>query len=186
MEFDKSDDDLVKEFQKGSMVAFEHLVSRYQFALVNFFYHQTYNKVIAEDYAQDVFMKLFLALGTYTPAGKFKYFLFRIARNYLIDKKREKKRKEVSLSHAIDESGTELQDMVVVEDTDERGFLSEKVALSLLRLPEEHRTVIILSEYCNMDYREISEILGIPVGTIKSRMHNAILKLKEILGNIPV
>lgn len=186
----RTDDELVERFKKGAVEAFEELVLRYQDQMVNFFYHNTYNKTLAEDYAQDVFVKLFVALGMYRAQSKFKYFLFRVARNYLIDKKRENKTKQVSLNQPLEDGEGEIADVIVAEPDPASdpalGEVKERIASAVMRLPEEHRTVIILSEYCNMDYSEISEILGIPVGTVKSRMHNAITKLKTLVGNLSV
>jgi len=190
-DWDKLDDAaLIAEVRKGRIAAFTQLVERHQRSLINFFYHLSWDRHLAEDCAQEVFLRLYAHLGTYEPQAKFTTFLFRIARNLWIDRRRSEnaRGREVSLESPVgfgesrvlrdrlpDASATPVEILA-------REERQEELRRAIGRLPEEQRTVLILSEIQGLKYQEIGEILGIPVGTVKSRMHTAVERLKEMLS----
>lgn len=189
------DEELISGFKAGDREAFAQIVRRYQTVLVNFFYHLCYDTGTAEDLAQEVFLRLFKHLATYEPRSKFTSFLFRIAKNLWIDRVRRTHagdRKEVSLEAPLGgglEADSTLQSRIdsgIESPADYllRDEMRDTLRKALERLPEEHRMVVILSEIHDMRYEEIGEVLQIPVGTVKSRMHHAIERLKEILRNV--
>jgi RNA polymerase sigma-70 factor (ECF subfamily) len=162
--------------------------------LVNFFYHLCYDQAAAEDLTQEVFLRLFRHLPTYEPRCRFTAFLYRIAKNLWIDRMRRThagEHREISLEAPIggDPEGDPIRSRLPSEAESPAEFLlrdemRETLHRAIGRLPEEHRMVIILSEIQGMKYEEIGEILGVPVGTVKSRMHHAFERLKEILKSV--
>jgi len=185
----RSDTELIAAFKKGSLPAFTELVERHQRSLINFFYHFSWDRQVAEDCAQDVFVKLHRHLDTYEPQAKFTTFLYRVARNLWIDKLRAGAGdpKPVSLESPVSygEERT-LRDRLPARAATPLEILEKEEAEEAVRraidaLPEEQKMVVVLSERQGLKYQEIGEILEIPVGTVKSRMHTAVEKLKELL-----
>jgi len=194
-EWDKLDDaGLIAAIQRGKLAAFTLLVDRHQRSLINFFFHLSWDRQASEDCAQEVFLRLYSHLGTYEPQAKFTTFLFRIARNLWIDRMRAEQArggKPVSLE-APAGFGEErsLRDRVSGPSPTPVDILSRQETQDALKnaidqLPEEQKAVIVLSELQGMKYQDIGAILDIPVGTVKSRMHTAMEKLKELLSDSP-
>lgn len=186
-----TDFDLIQGIKKGDLGAFTVLVERHQRPLVNFFYHNSWDRQVSEDCAQEVFLRLYNHLGSYEPQAKFTTFLYRIARNLWIDRLRSAASHPgpVSLEAPTtrDDDGS-LRDRVRSREESPVEILEKRETHAALRqaierLPEEQRMVLILSEMQGLKYKEIGEILDVPVGTIKSRMHTAVERLKELLGD---
>jgi RNA polymerase sigma-70 factor (ECF subfamily) len=177
---------LVAALQKGRLAAFTQLVDRHQRSLINFFYHLSWDRQVAEDCAQEVFLRLYAHLASYEPQAKFTTFLFRIARNLWIDRKRAEAArggKPVSLDAGDDRplGGRVPAGSPTPVEVLARQEAREALRAAIDRLPDEQKAVIILSEIQGMKYQDIGAILGIPVGTVKSRMHTAMERLKELL-----
>jgi len=182
-------DDLLLAFQLGDREAFDAIVLQYQAPLTRFFYRLCWDKDRAEDFAQDVFLKVLRGARNYTPQGKLSTFLFRIATNRWIDHYRSLKPRPRlrSLDQVQDESDSPMAARIPAEVGDPSAVLEEdqdkarlRVAIHGLSLP--HRLVFELAVYQNLPYSQISELLEIPEGTVKSRMHNATKALKAILS----
>lgn len=183
----KTDPDLMRELQEGSRLAFDKLFLRHQVGVYGFFARLSGDQELAEDLTQEVFLRLYLHAGTYTPSAKFTTYLYRIARNCWIDQLRRKKTRGTMDSLDRPLSG----DMVLadrlaaeVESPEarlERADRAQAVREGLAGLPEEQRVVFVLSEVQGLKYQEIADILEIPVGTVKSRMHVAVNRLREFL-----
>jgi RNA polymerase sigma-70 factor (ECF subfamily) len=185
------DAELIAAIQAGKLGAFTQLVDRHQRSLINFFYHLSWDRAASEDCAQEVFLRLYAHLGTYEPQAKFTTFLYRIARNLWIDRVRSAAThgRPVSLESPVGfgEERT-LQERVSAGAPTPVEILTRQEAQEALKaaieqLPEEQRTVLVLSEIQGLKYQEIGAILEIPVGTVKSRMHTAMEKLKEMLAD---
>lgn len=191
-DWNKLDDaTLISAFQSGKFAAFTQLVERHQRSLINFFYHLSWDRQVAEDCAQEVFLRLYSHLGSYEPQAKFTTFLFRIARNLWIDRMRSEAArggKAASLeAPAVRGEGLSIGDRVSAPSPTPVEILTRRETQDALRqaidrLPDEQKTVLILSELQGMKYQEIGEVLEIPVGTVKSRMHTAMERLKEMLA----
>ncbi|MBU0754064.1 MAG: RNA polymerase sigma factor [Planctomycetes bacterium] len=185
----KNGADLMLRFAQGDESAFESLVARYEQEILNFFYRLTMERHTAEDMAQDLFLRVYQAKKTYQAQTRFRYFLYRIARNLWIDLYRKKKSAPslIALGRPDTPQGNsdapgEFTDRDSQTSPPEQAILHEnkrRLAYYLTRLPEKQREVIALSMEGGMRYAEISEILAIPVGTIKSRMHAAVTMLKK-------
>ena len=189
-----SDSELMMRFRDGDDDAFRQLAQRYQRPLVNFFYRLTRDRFTSEDYAQEVFVRIIKAKARYKRMAKFRTWMYRIAKNYWIDRCRERAVAPymASLSAPVrgDEDGSRtLTDMVEgtspkPPDELRRQEIGEAIVAAVSRLPEEQRLVFVLSENQGMKYAEISEVLEIPVGTVKSRMHSAVHRLRDLLKDV--
>ncbi len=186
-----SESDLMKRFVEGDEGSFETIVDLYADQLGNFFYRLTRDRQAAEDLAQETFLRVVRSRERYTVRSSFRTFIFRIARNLWIDRYRSTRSRPrlVSMNAQApgkDESETSLGDRLTssspqpsarIECEETRGLLAEAV----VKLSRPQKEVFVLWLETGMKYAEISEILGIPVGTIKSRMHSAMHKLKDAL-----
>lgn len=183
----KSDADLMLAFKAGDTGAFEKLVLRHQIGLFNFFMRMSNKRDLAEDLTQDVFFRVYLHADTYESTAKFTTYLYRIARNCWIDHIRRLKRR--GRPKSLDEETAEdlsLRSTLPAAteppsarmEREEQGRVIEE---ALAGLPEEQRMVFILSEMEGLKYAEIAEALEIPVGTVKSRMHVAVRRLRDQL-----
>ncbi len=180
------DDDLLVAFRDGDPNAFRALVDHYQARMIQFFYRLCWDRDRAEDLGQDLFLKLMQNCRRYRPEGKLSTFVYRVATNLWIDYYRAQRphRRLFSLDQAthdaspMDLPGHEPAPMEIASDGEEK----RQLRLALETLTEPHRIVFELAVYQERPYAEISELLGIPVGTIKSRMHNAVAALKQQLA----
>jgi len=186
----RDDAALLAAIKTGELGAFAELVDRHQRSLTNFFYHLSWDRQAAEDCAQEVFLRVYSHLDRYEPQAKFTTFLFRIARNLWIDRMRTAAVHGKPLS--LDGTGgggdeRRLQDRVASRAPSPVEILAREEQQDALRraidrLPEEQKAVVILSEIQGMKYQDIAVILDVPVGTVKSRMHTAMDKLKDLLS----
>ncbi len=180
------DSTLVRWALQGDVDAFAEIVKRYETAIVNYIYWMVLNREDALDIAQDVFIKVYQSLEKFNPTYKFSSWLFTVAKNCTIDALRKSQKNLVSLEEALgeDESGPGLQ----IEDSDspnpERLLLNKELGFhlkeALSELPSVYREVIILRHVQDKSYEEISEILELPLGTVKNRIFRA----REILRGL--
>ncbi len=188
----RPDSELLMRLQRGDLAAFDALVERYERRLIGYFRSQGSDRQMAEDCAQEVFMRVFRAREAYSPDAAPSTFIFRIARNYWIDVFRSKRARpaERSLEPSADDSDAGLPavaDLVAgevpappVEVVDQED--KERLRAALLRLPESQRSVLSLAGGQGLKYEQVAEVLGIPVGTVKSRVHAAVSNLRRLLG----
>ena len=183
--------ELMRRFQSGDVDAFTELYETHLRGLLNFFFRLCWDRSLAEDFAQEVLLRVYKSGRNWEPNAKFTTFLYRIARNYWIDHCRllstQKENVSLNATTSDSESGSRLVDRLPddirpPESDIERRELYDSIMAALNQLPEEQRMVFVLSEIEELRYHEIAEIMDIPVGTVKSRMHTAIAKLQEMLG----
>jgi len=186
----RDDAALLAALKNGELAAFAALVDRHQRSLINFFYHLCWDRQIAEDCAQDVFLRVYSHLDRYEPQARFTTFLFKIARNLWIDRVRSAAvhGKPASLDGRSDAGeGASLGERISARSPGPVEILARREQQAALQraldqLPEEQRSVVVLSEIQGLKYQDIGAILDIPVGTVKSRMHTAMEKLKDLLS----
>lgn len=183
--------ELMRRFQAGDVDAFTQLYELHLRGLLNFFFRLCWDASLAEDFAQEVLLRVFKSAKQWEPNAKFTTFLYRVARNFWIDHCRllSTQKEKVSLN-APGDKGDDLSlmdrlpdDIRPPEDDLDRRELYGAIMKALDQLPEEQRMVFVLSEIEEMKYHEIAEVMDIPVGTVKSRMHTAVAKLQELLGD---
>ncbi len=162
---------LMGRVAEGSETAFAELVERWQRVLLNLFRRLGAPEAEAEDAVQETFLRLYSFRARYRPTGSFKTFMFTIARHTWTDLCRRRRRVERRLDAQ--------QDVAEVEGR-RRLEVSERLDLSdgLSTLPEGQRLVLVLSLYGGLGYEEIGTVLGIPEGTVKSRVFHALRKLR--------
>lgn len=185
-----ADIDYLAAYRAGDRQAFRGLVTAYRDRMVQFFFRLCWDRDKAEDLAQDLFLKLLLRSKRYRPEGKMATFVYRVATNLWIDHYRAMRPRP--RFHSIDQvmlpSGDEGPRFEHASNeatpAEKLARLEERDAMrqALENLTEPHRLVFELAVYQERPYAEISELLGIPVGTVKSRMHNAVAALKQRLG----
>jgi len=187
----RSDEDLMMDLQTGGEEAFEMLVKRHQVGLLNFFYRLVWSRDLAEDLTQEVFCKLYMARQTYEPRAKFTTFLYRVARNRWIDhlRRTRNERRTMSLDAELSDDGGSLRESLAgpaesPSQATHRRELLASIAEAVDSLPEAQKLVFILGEVKGMKYDEIADTLEIPIGTVKSRMHGALLHLRERLKSV--
>ncbi|MDX1945898.1 MAG: sigma-70 family RNA polymerase sigma factor [Pirellulaceae bacterium] len=175
------DPQLIEATLRGDSAAYSTLVRKYQDRLLTALVHVGGSREEAEDVAQEAFVQAYLKLATFAGGSSFYTWLYRIAFNAAISRRR-KRRGEASLDQSREASGSEPADDS--ESADERLLRRERavqVRQALSQLAEEFRSVLVLREVEGCDYDTIAEILDLPVGTVRSRLHRARLQLKEQL-----
>ena len=140
--------------------------------LLNFFWRQGVSHLEGEDLVQETYLRLWKYRREYKPTAKLSTFLFLMARQVRIDALRRQTRRENREEKWIGEQPT--------SEGPKAFGVREDVRWALARLSEPLRDVIELGVFQDLPYAEVAGILGIPVGTVKSRMHNALKELKEI------
>lgn len=178
------DRELVKRCLEGDNSAWEELLRIHARKVYNLCYRFTGRISEAEDLTQEVFIKIFDTLRTYDEAqGGFPTWLWRVARNHLVDHYR-RTRKERLTSSLEDELGevegrhNPAADPVSRVEARER---RERVQAALEKLSPEMREAVILRDLQDLDYQEIAQVLGVPEGTVKSRINRGRLELARVL-----
>ena len=172
----------------GAAAAFEELVKRNHAALIGYFSRKSWDTDDAHDRAQEVFLKLWMSRSSYEPRAPFRAYLFQVARNHWIDIVRSRKVRPVMHSESSF-AGRETASVIdlqpssdpLPEDEAESRELKSCIVAAVNALPPGQREVWELAEEKGLSYAEIGEILSIPVGTVKSRHHHAVRKLREDL-----
>jgi len=176
-----TDQQLIAKTLDGQTAAFGILVRKYQNRLFNSMVHLLRNQSDAEDVVQDAFLLALRKLDSFQGNSQFYTWLFRIARNTAISKLRRKK-PTVSLESPDSEQRLDFPDDGPAPSTEmERRERQMGLMAAMDLLSSEHREILILREMEDQSYETISEILDLPVGTVRSRLHRARSQLKELL-----
>jgi RNA polymerase sigma-70 factor (ECF subfamily) len=183
-----SDDDreVVRRVQGGETEAFEVLVEKYKRKTFRLAYGVLRDQEEALDVSQEAFVKAYRSLPKFKGDSAFYTWLFRITMNLALDRRRQRISRAKSMG-AEDVPPEEWERTAVSPDTapDEEAVSADRrarIGRALQSLPEHHRAIIILSDIQGLSYREIAEVLAIPMGTVMSRLHNARKRLREVLG----
>ena len=187
-----SDDHLMCQFQEGDETAFKRLLERYQDRILNFILRMVGDVDTATDIAQEVFIRVYLNAGRYLPGSKFAPWLYRIASNLAINELRRRKRwRFFSIDEPVMNDDERNSQYELVDDetlSPEAAVLQHEtvayVEEALDKVPLKYRTPLILREIEGYDYEEISQILNIPRGTVKSRLSRGRTLLQNILSRM--
>ncbi len=168
------ENELIDRIIRNDDVAFEELYNTYKQPLANFLYRLCFDKQHVEDIMQETFVKTWKAMSSFKRESKLSTFIFTIAINVW---KNEGRKKREKVTDAF-EAGTTQNDPFDALVKDEN---IQRLKAAIEALPEHERMVLVLSEYNDMNYAQISEVLNIPVGTVKSRVFKAMQRLREML-----
>ncbi len=180
-----SDQTLIDHCLAGRREAFGLLVERYQNRLFHSLVHLLGSTEDAQDAAQEAFVNAFEKLGSFRGQSQFYSWLFRIAYNTAVSSKRKLRRMSVSLEARRDASGLEPSDGNPTSEPSYAMDVSDRQRLvqqALSELGEEFRMALVLKEMDGMSYEEIADIVKVPLGTVRSRIHRARLELREKLS----
>ena len=170
---------LIAKAQKGDRDAFGELVRHHHPGVVNVVYRMCGDVELAEDAAQDAFIRAWLHLPSFRPGTSLRNWIYRIAVNAALDVlRREPKTPLVDLETLSMPDSIAVPEFVLLEK--ERAFAVQQAILSLT---EANRSVLTLREYGGLSYQEISATLNIPLGTVMSRLNYARDRLKELLAS---
>jgi RNA polymerase sigma-70 factor (ECF subfamily) len=178
------DQRLIEDCLQGNQAAFGVLVSRYQDRLYNTVYRLVGSPEDAADVVQEAFLSAYQSLGNFKGDAQFFTWLYRIAVNAAITHKRKQRSGMKPIKTSDSAPGVEPLDPAVSNRPGHHLEMQEderRVHEALQRLSTEHRAVLIMKDMEDMKYEEMAEVLGVPIGTIRSRLHRARLELKDLL-----
>jgi RNA polymerase sigma-70 factor (ECF subfamily) len=180
---------LVARILEGDRDRFTELMKRYEKRIVNYVYRITHRYEEAHDLAQEIFVKVYLALDRYDPKYQFSTWLFRIAQNSAIDALRKKSVSEVPLARPADDESSVLKDREFADGgvTPERALKNKQLGAAIAKavedLPSDYRELIQLRHYAELSYEEIATMKQLPLGTVKNKLFRARNLLKDALDH---
>ena len=186
----QTDGELVLKIRQGDQFAFDQLFAKYQTAVYRFVRYLTQNRNEADDLFQETWLRVVKYLPCTPEIKDFKAWVFRIATNRHRDELRKRRIRRPfqslkPLDSSVDGDDQDFQNQGVIPttlDKTDKVDLGPAINRAISRLPIKQRRVFVLKEIEGFKHREIAEMLGLPVGTIKSLLHRAIKKLQKELS----
>jgi RNA polymerase sigma-70 factor (ECF subfamily) len=184
-----SDEDLMSQFQMGTVEAFDLLVGRYHDPLTNYIYRFLGDMKECEDLLQETFLRVYRNRHSYRRIAKFSTWLYTIAGNLARSEYRKRKRRRLyslqSVNRDDEEYEVEIPDETFLPDKHAEGTIQDRyIQDALAQIPEEFREVVVLRDVQQLAYEEIADITGLPMGTVKSRINRGRTKLQGILRDV--
>ena len=183
-----SDELLIEKVKNGDKYSFNFLVWKWEKPIYNLARRMLQSEEDASDTCQDVFITAYEKIDTFKGNSKFSTWLYRIAVNKCISKLRRRKVERKHLDNRIFDEDIINDYGIAPQNESEliKKQITEKISKSLQSLPEEQKTVLELKIFQDLSFEEISNIIGVPVGTAKSRMHYALKKIREDMKGINI
>ncbi len=186
---DLTDEQLIKEFQdNNTLEAYELLVKRYKDPLTNFVFRFVGDKDTSIDIVQDTMIKFYLNKDSYKSFAKFSTWIYTIAGNLAKNELKRKRRRTIySINQQDDDEKTlQIEDkkFVAPDRSADNSIKNEFVQKALLKVKPVYREVVILRDIEGLSYEEISEITGLSIGTVKSRINRGRTQLQKLLKDI--
>lgn len=178
----------VDEARAGSVSAFEGLVTRYQTRIVNYAAAMVHDPGIAEDVAQETFLRAWRGLDRFRGESSFKTWLYRIASNVARTHLDRRGRQARVGDRSLDDDAERLQagDVPAAAPDAETALVTrETIDRALAELPEELRLALVLRDVEGLDYKEIAVVTGAPIGTVESRIFRARRRVRGLLQALP-
>ncbi len=175
-----TDNQLMEQVREGKVEKLAVLFERYHVKLYNFLLRLTGNQSISEDLLQEAFFRILKYRGTFRETSRFSIWMYQIARNAHIDHLRKRKRDvplEDQWEKQISPDPGPLEEAEANQDI-------ELMTKALAKLPWKKREILLLSRFQNMKYKEIAELLGCQIGTVKAHVHRAIKELRTIYSDL--
>lgn len=182
-----TDEQLIARFQSGDEQAFTELVKRYRDRLTNFVYQFLGDLEQAEDVVQDTMFKLYEKKHYYREIAKFSTWIYTIARNLANTELRKRKRRKTTPLSQMTRDERDYEIPAIQSDVDQAiqsEYVEKRIQAAIKELPEHFKTVIILRDIQELSYDDISNIVGVPLGTVKSRINRARLQLQADLNDL--
>ena len=186
-----TDQEVVQRARAGHDSAYRELLHRYQRPVFSLIYRMVRDRAMAEDLAQETFVKVLNALDSYRPEFKFSSWIFKIANNATIDYLRRRQIEALSIHGHPDATTPRNQEETAIQLADkaetplqtvEARELGSLIEQAIGKLRPEYQACIVLRHIEDRPYEEIAEILDLPLGTVKTYIHRARAELKEALG----
>jgi len=184
-----SDVDLVRAAQKGDMVAFEEIVARHRDKIYARAYSMMRNEDEALDLSQEAWVKGWQRLVQFQGDSSFVTWMTRIVINLCLDQLRKHKRQRAESIEALEEESGGVERYMPVTNTNptaglERTELRRRIDRALAQLSKEHRTVLVLHEFEELEYKEIAKRMGCSIGTVMSRLFYARRRMASLLAGL--
>jgi|SRR5579875_2613571 RNA polymerase sigma-70 factor (ECF subfamily) len=180
-----SDLDLMLRVRQGDAGSFDELLRRYRTPLVKYFYRLVHDQALAEDLAQDAFLRVYKARHRYRPDARFTTWLYRIATNLALNAIRDDRGRQLRDAGTAGDDGAAPMDFVDPKATVEQELIetdrSRMIREAIEALPENQRAAVILHKYQDVDYRQIAGILNVSESAVKSLLFRAYETLRTRL-----
>ncbi len=182
------DAEIMLRVKGGDDAAFNYLIEKYRRPMISFMYRMVHNSAIAEELAQEVFLRVYRSREGYAASAKFTTWLYRIATNLAVNHARDNKHERPETKVSLDETDEETGLSIDVADTTlnvEQTMLRRERLAAIRRhveeLPERQRMAVVMHKYQNMDYRQIAGVLHLSESATKSLLFRAYETLREKL-----
>jgi RNA polymerase sigma-70 factor, ECF subfamily len=188
----EADTNLMLQVKQGNVQSLELLLTKHRKRLIHWLYRMVQDRAIAEELAQEVFLRVYLSREKYEPTAKFTTWLYRIANNRALNWIRDHSNENLHDSlDAVPLRGVKRQlpctlasaDEMLVERESETEF-QRQIRLAIQSLPERQRSAVLMHKYASMEYTQIAEALGCSVTTVKSVLWRAYTTLRTRLAPI--
>jgi RNA polymerase sigma-70 factor (ECF subfamily) len=164
----------------GDAQAFDYLVEKYRRAMINFMFRMTHNQAVAEELAQEVFLRVYRSRASYAAEAKFTTWLYRIATNLAVNYARDHRQERIAGSVSLDEPDAETGTTMDLPDhslTAEQNLVRRErmaaIRQQVMDLPERQRMAVLMHKYQELDYRQIAEVLKLSESATKSLLFRA-------------
>ena len=190
MDQEPSSEDLMARIAKGDEDAFEILVNRHQTSILNLIYRLIGDRTLAEDLAQEVFIRVWQASKTYRPEAKFTTWIYRITANLCFNELKSARRKKwFSFKWSDEDGGHTFEETLADSGPSSEDLLLQKersrqISDALRSLPENQRMALILKRYDGLSYQEIAQVIGCSVSAVESLLVRAKRTLQEKLKDL--
>src|SRR5271156_5275226 len=182
------DSAIMLELSSGNMSGFDYLIQKYRKPIINFMYRMVHNQAIAEELAQEVFLRVYRSRETYRAEARFSTWLYRIATNLGVNHARDTRHERTASTIYLDETDSETGTTPDVADSTpsaEANMLRRErmnaIRQHVLALPERQQTAVLMHKYEGMDYKQIGEVLKLSESATKSLLFRAYQTLREKL-----
>lgn len=188
-DFSRMDDaDIMLELRAGNVAGFDYLIQKYRKPIIHFMYRMVHNQAVAEELAQEVFLRVYRSRDTYRAEAKFSTWLYRIATNLGVNHARDTRHERAASTVYLDEpdaeTGTSPDVADSTPDIEERLLRQERlhaIRQHVLALPERQRMAVLMHKYEGMDYKQIGDVLKLSESATKSLLFRAYQTLREKL-----
>ena len=190
---DATDQEVVAQARLGREAAYRELVRRYERPIFSLIYRMVRDRELAEDLSQETFVKALKAVGSYRPEYKFSSWIFKIANNAAIDHLRKRELATLSIEGSPHARTPDAMEATALQiggrlpgplDQLEARELGGAIEEAIGRLRPEYQSCILLRHVEGRPYEEIAEMLGLPLGTVKTYIHRARHELRKALGHL--